>query len=66
MVDDLLNEMVAEQNQLLDQITDILWHMRGGLTKEDAWRLSPRERDSVIKSIKERIKNVEKTGMPLI
>lgn len=50
----------------MDQIHSLMWHMRGGLTREEAWRLSPDERKSMLKQIEERIKQVEKTGLAVL
>lgn len=40
--------------------------MRGGVTREEAWTLSPYERRDIIKLIEERVKVVEKTGLALL
>lgn len=40
--------------------------MRGSLSREEAWTLSPDERRDIMKFIDERMKLVEKTKMPLI
>jgi hypothetical protein len=40
--------------------------MRGGISREEAWNLSPLERTDIFKFIEERLKIVEKTKMPLI
>lgn len=40
--------------------------MRGSISREEAWTLSPAERKDIMKLIDERIKLVEKTGLALL
>lgn len=47
-------------------IAELMWHMRGSLSREEAWTLSYHERQDLLKYIKERLAIVEKTGMPLL
>jgi hypothetical protein len=58
--------MKLEAKELRKQIVQICWHMRGGVTRDEAWSLSYVERKDIMDFIKERIKFVEKTGMPLL
>jgi hypothetical protein len=58
--------MAKERKELMDLIHEIMWHMRGGLNRDDAWCLSPDERNSILEDIKKRVENVEKTQMPLL
>jgi len=62
----LINSYKTESDDLIDQIHSIMWHMRGGLTREEAWTLSHNERRRLLKQIEERVKMVEKTGLPII
>ena len=61
-----MHDYRSEAGQLRQHIASILWHMRGGVTREEAWRLSPDERRDIMKLIEERVKIVEKTGLPLL
>ena len=61
-----LKEMTDEQAQMRQLIVTIMWHMRGSLSRDEAWTLSPHERDDVIKSIAERKETTEKTGLALM
>lgn len=65
-VQGLISGYEAGQKHMREHITSIVWHMRGGYTREEAWRLSPTERKDIMSFIEERIKLVEKTGLPLI
>ncbi len=62
----MLHEFRAEQKHLRKTITDIMWHMRGSVSREDAWAMSYEEREDIFKLIEERLKIVEKTGLPLL
>jgi hypothetical protein len=61
-----LAEHKEAQHALRSQITSIMWHMRGSVTREDAWTLSPIERKDMLHLIEEHIKLVEKTKLPLL
>jgi hypothetical protein len=52
--------------ELTKHITQLVWYMRGGVTYTEAWNLSASERKEMMKLIDERIKLVEKTGLPLL
>jgi hypothetical protein len=58
--------MGKERQELITSIQDLAWHQRGGLTREEAWTLSYKERELLIKSIEKRLENVEKTGLPVL
>jgi hypothetical protein len=58
--------MSEEQAALRKLIIAIMWHMRGSLSRDEAWTLSPVERIDVLKSIEERKEMTEKTGLPLL
>ena len=62
----LINSYKAESDELIDQVHSIMWHMRGSLTREEAWVLSHNERRRILKQIEERVKMVEKTGLPIL
>jgi hypothetical protein len=40
--------------------------MRGGVTREEGWALSSEERRDMMQMIEDRIKVVEKTGLPIL
>ncbi len=50
----------------MEHIHSIMHGMRGSLSREAAWELSPKERKSMLRQIEERVKMTEKTGLPLI
>ena len=65
-VQGLLDEYKAEQKALRETIAQIMWHMRGSVSREEAWTLSWDERKDYLKLIEERIKLTEKSKMPLL
>lgn len=58
--------MQKDQEKMIDRATMILWHMRGGIGREDVWRLSVQEFKSISKFIEKQVKIVEKTKLPLL
>jgi hypothetical protein len=58
--------MHKEQKELRHIINHLMWAMRGGLTREDAWTLSYTERAELLEDVKARMENVEKTGLPIV
>lgn len=63
---ELLRTMQTDQTDLRRLIGHILWHMRGSLSRQEAWTLSVEERKDIIKQIEERREMTEKTGLPLM
>ena len=55
-----------DQKALRKQIVDIMWYMRGGLSREEAWTLSPSERLDVWEMVEERMEIVKESKLPLI
>jgi len=62
----LLADMKKDQKELRELIHELMWHMRGSLSREEAWTLSPVERSELLADIKKRIETVEKTQLPLL
>lgn len=58
---------MSEDQKAMHQATvRIMWHMRGSLSREEAWTLSPDERDEIIELIEEHKELTQKTGMPIL
>ncbi len=58
--------MERDRRELVEHVHLIMWNMRGSLSRDEAWTLSNDERKSILAQIEERVKTVEKTGLPLI
>jgi hypothetical protein len=65
-LDEFLGDFERESKALRKEIVEIMWYMRGSLSRNEAWALSPAERDEYAAYIGERLKIVEKTKLPLI
>jgi hypothetical protein len=65
-INGFLRSMQTDQEELRQLVTRMMWHMRGGLSRQEAWTLSPDERKDIIKLIEEHRELTEKTGMPLL
>ena len=63
---EFLRSMQTEQDELRHLITRIMWHMRGSVSRQEAWSLSLEERKDIIKLIDEHRELTEKTGLPLL
>lgn len=61
-----LHDMQKEQRQMGQVITQLMWHMRGSLSRQEAWTISPEERKDVVRLIEQHKEMTEKTGMPLL
>jgi hypothetical protein len=58
--------MEEEQDDMRMGIFTIMWHMRGSLSREEAWTLCSAERKNILKLIKEHKELTEKTGLALL
>jgi hypothetical protein len=58
--------MQRDQKTLRHTIVRIMWHMRGSLSREEAWTLSPIEREDIVALVDEHRDLVEKTGLALM
>lgn len=61
-----VKSLEREQAELISATHEIMWHMRGSVTRQEAWTLSPGERRAMMEDVKRRMKLVEKTGLPLL
>jgi len=58
--------MQVEQTEMRRTIHTIMWHMRGSLSRQEAWTLSIDERRDIIKQIEEHVERTTKTGLALL
>jgi hypothetical protein len=63
---EFLRGMKQEQHAIHHTTIRIMWHMRGSLSREEAWNLCPEEREHIMKMIEEHKELTEKTGLPLM
>lgn len=62
----MLHEMQTEQKELRMVVAQMMWYMRGSLSRQEAWTLSPEERKDVVRVVDERREITQKTGLPLM
>jgi hypothetical protein len=60
----LLEKYDDESKALKEEIFRLGWHMRGGLSYEEAYMLSHQERELIGKIIKENLETTKKSGLP--
>ena len=61
MLDDMDKEVKAIEKQLIH----MAWSMRGGITLNETYALSPSQREHIANLFKENIETTEKTGLPI-
>jgi len=62
----ILSGLESESRVIEKEVTDICWYMRGSISWDQAWRLNTRQRETIMKRIKDNIETTEKTGLPLV
>lgn len=65
-VEKILTGLQKQSKAITKQIIEICWYMRGGITWDEAWRLSPEERKQIFELINENIKRTKESGLPLL
>lgn len=62
----LIDGLANERKSIRKQLFDIMWHMRGSISREEAWTLSREERLEIKNYIDDRIKIVKESGLALL
>lgn len=65
-IGEMLHEMQVEQREMRIVIHRIMWHMRGSLSRQEAWSLSIEERKDIVALIEDHKEMTEKTGLALL
>jgi hypothetical protein len=61
-----MHDMQKEQKDLRMLIVRVMWHLRGSLSRQEAWTLSHDELKDMMKLIDEHKELTEKTGLALL
>jgi len=61
-----LERLEREGDAIRENTIQLTWWMRGGITLEQAWQLSDKERRMVNRLIKENLDNSKKVGQLII
>lgn len=56
--------MESWQKEIKNELTKICWYMRGGVSYDEAYSMSPEEREIIGTVIKENLETTRKTGLP--
>lgn len=56
LINQVLSQLKSENERLVNEITQLIYWFRGGLTRDEAWQLTVYEREQSIEFINERIK----------
>lgn len=60
----MIDQMEAETNSIRQEAIKMSWHMRGGLSYNQALQLSTAERKIIGELIKENLETTKKSGLP--
>ena len=60
----LIDRYEKDTRAIKEEALRLSWHMRGGLTYEDAMALSPEEREIIAQIVKENMKVTKESGLP--
>ena len=66
-LDEILNEskkMEGDTKQLKSELLRICWHMRGGVTLDEAYNMTYEDRQLVGDIVKDNIETTKKSGLP--
>lgn len=61
---EMLNDYEKESKALKRTLLRMCWHMRGGLSLDEAWTLGSADRDIINEIIKDNLKTTEESGLP--
>lgn len=59
-----IERLEQEAKQIKDEMFKVCWHMRGGITIDQAMQLSYRDRESIAELIKNNLETTKKSGLP--
>ena len=60
----LVDDMEKDVGAIKEESLRLTWYMRGGLTYTEAMQLSPEERKTISKIVKDNMETTKKTKMP--
>jgi hypothetical protein len=59
-----LDSLEKESKALQKEIMQLCWYMRGSVSYTEAMEMSPSERETIVKLIKDNLETAKKSGMP--
>lgn len=61
---DEVKTLEGQSKQFKFELTKLCWFMRGGLTLDDAYHLSPEDREIIADLVEENLETTKKTSLP--
>lgn len=65
-IGEYIDSLDKEVKNIKENIIDICWWMRGGITHWEAWNLTEYEREAISNLIKNNQETMKKTGIQMI
>lgn len=59
-----LDSLEKESKALKKEIMQLCWYMRGSVSYTEAMEMSPTERETIVKLVKDNLETAKKSGMP--
>jgi hypothetical protein len=59
-----LDSLEKDSKALKKEIMQLCWYMRGSVSYTEAMEMSPSERETIIKLVKDNLETAKKSGMP--
>lgn len=59
-----LDSLEKDSKALQREIMQLCWYMRGSVSYSEAMEMSPSERETIVKLIKDNLETAKKSGMP--
>jgi hypothetical protein len=57
LIDEMLRSFTSSNEQLINVLIQLQYYMRGAMSRDDVWALSPSERDLYLEFINKRFKD---------
>lgn len=58
--------MDKESKDIIDGLINLCWYMRGGMTIEQAYSVTPEEREMIVKMVGAHVETSKETGQVII
>lgn len=59
-----LDSLEKDSKALKREIMQLCWYMRGSVSYTEAMEMSPTERETIVKLVKDNLETAKKSGMP--
>jgi hypothetical protein len=59
-----LDSLENDSKALKKEIMQLCWYMRGSVSYTEAMEMSPSERETIVKLVKDNLETAKKSGMP--